>query len=173
MIVYRAGCTIGGPHGKRTVDVEEFCTGPGETVLDGSEILISIHFPLPQPRSGGSYIRFIPRSEMDIAVAGAGAWVMLEENGRSPTQDRIADARIALGGVAPTPLFVQEAGEALIGGSPGEASFEKAAGIAQSAVRPISDSRGTAAQRRHLAGVLVKRALRAAVDRARSAGESA
>ena len=69
MIVLKASCTIGGLQGRRTTAVEEFCTGPGETVLDGSEILTSIHLPPPKRRTGSSYLRFIPRSEMDIAVA--------------------------------------------------------------------------------------------------------
>lgn len=167
MIVLNASCTIGGTSGRRTLAVEEFCTGPGETVLDGSEILLSIHLPPPQPGSGGSYMRFIPRSEMDIAVAGVGAWVKLDgkTNGES-----IAEARIALGGVAPKPLFAREASEALSGKAPNEESFEKAAGIAQAATGPISDVRGTEAQRRHLVGVLVKRTLREAAKRAQAEG---
>jgi carbon-monoxide dehydrogenase medium subunit len=170
MIVLQARCTIEGSDGKRTLAVEEFCKGPGETVLGDSDILLAIHFPPPPPRSGGSYLRFIPRSEMDIAVAGAGVWVKLGSKGESAKNEKIAEARIALGGVAPTPLFVQRAGEALNGASPDEASFQKAAEIALAAVRPISDARGTEAQRRHLAGVMVKRALRVALERAREAG---
>ena len=174
MIVLNASCTICGSKGNRTLAVEEFCTGPGETVLDGSEILLSIHFPPPQSLSGASYMRFIPRGEMDIAVAGVGAWVKLDEktNGES-SRYSIVEARIALGGVAPTPLLVREADEALSGGAPNEESFERAAGIAQAATSPISDVRGTEAQRRHLVGVLVKRTLREAVERARGKGGSA
>ena len=170
MIVLNARCTIGGSRGRRTLAVEEFCTGPGETVLDGSEILLSIHLPPPQPRSGGSYMRFIPRGEMDIAVAGVGAWVKLDEDSN---RESIAEARVALGGVAPTPLLVREAGEALSGAAPDEDSFAKAAGIAQAAASPISDARGTEAQRRHLAGVLVKRTLSKALERARAGAAGA
>jgi carbon-monoxide dehydrogenase medium subunit len=98
---------------------------------------------------------------MDIAVAGAGAWVVLTSDHR-----RIAAARIALAVVAPTPLLVPDAGEVLIGKAPNADAFAEAAALAQAAARPIDDTRGTAAQRRHLVGVLVRRALREAVSRA-------
>ncbi|MCX7619157.1 MAG: hypothetical protein N2041_14675, partial [Tepidiforma sp.] len=86
---------------------------------------------------------------MDIAVVGVGAAVQLDESRR-----RIVAARIALGAVAPTPLFVAEAGEALIGAEAGEEAFARAATLAQAAARPITDMRGTAEFRRHLVGVL-------------------
>jgi len=98
---------------------------------------------------------------MDIAVAGAGAWVKLNEDG-----SRIIDARVALSAVAPVPLHVEEAGASLVGKVPTEEAYAEAAVLAQKAARPIDDVRGTAAQRRHLVGVLTKRALRTAVARA-------
>jgi CO/xanthine dehydrogenase FAD-binding subunit len=162
MIVLDAVCTIAGPNGTRTVPVEAFCTAPGETVLGAGELLVSIHFPAPLPHSGDCYVRFTPRREMDIAVAGAGAWVIL-----SADHARITDARIALAAVAPTPLHVPAAGAALVGKPPTEGAFSEAAELAQEAACPITDVRGTAAQRRHLVGVLVRRAIRGAVDRAR------
>jgi carbon-monoxide dehydrogenase medium subunit len=162
LIVHSATCTIAGPEGTRTVPVAAFCTSPGETVLTRGEILVSIHLPPPVPNSGARYVRFIPRHEMDIAVAGAGAWVLLNED-----QTTIVGARIALAAVAPTPLLVETAGASLVGKAPTEDAFADAAGLAQEASRPISDVRGTAAQRRHLVGVLVKRALRGAIQRAR------
>ena len=103
---------------------------------------------------------------MDLAVAGAGAWVTLSED-----YARIVDARIALSAVAPTPLLVQAAGEALIDRAPSKEAFAEAASLARQAARAISDVRGTAAQRHHLVGVLVQRALRAAVSRAEGRGE--
>jgi CO/xanthine dehydrogenase FAD-binding subunit len=160
MIVLGATCTLAGLQGTRTVPVEAFCVAPGQTVLAEDEILVSIHFPAPRPHSGARYVRFIPRGEMDIAVAGAGAWVVLSED-----HTRIADARIALAAVAPTSLLVEAAGRSLVGKPPSEGAFVEAAQIAQDAARPISDVRGTAAQRRHLIGVLVVRALRGAVRR--------
>jgi xanthine dehydrogenase FAD-binding subunit len=119
-------------------------------------------FPPPIPRAGASYLRFTPRREMDIAVAGAGAWIALH----SGPDARIADARIALSAVGPTPLVATEAGTALIGKAPTESAFAQAAELAQDAARPITDVRGTAAQRQHLVGVLVKRALAQAFARA-------
>jgi carbon-monoxide dehydrogenase medium subunit len=162
MIVLGATCTVAGPGGTRTLPVEAFCTGPGQTALAPGELLVSIRFPAPVPCSGARYLRFIPRGEMDIAVAGAGAWVALSED-----RTRITEARIALAAVAPTPLLVTDAGAALAGKAPSEASFAEAARVAQAAARPITDTRGTAAQRTHLVGVLVTRALRGATRRAK------
>jgi len=166
MIVLGATCTIAGPQGTRTVPAESFCTAPGVSVLGRGEVLISIHFLPPTPNSGASYVRFTPRREMDLAVAGAGASVALSED-----HARIVDARVALSAVAPTPLLVDAAGVALVDRAPTEAAFTRAALLAQQAARPISDVRGTEAQRRHLVGVLVKRALRVAVRRAKEESE--
>jgi carbon-monoxide dehydrogenase medium subunit len=166
MIVLGATCTIAGPGGTRTVPAESFCTAPGENVLGKGEVLVSICFPPPTPSSGASYVRFTPRREMDIAVAGAGVWVALSED-----RSRIVDARVALSAVAPTPLSVDAAGKALVGQAPTEAAFSQAAMHAQRAAHPISDVRGTGAQRRHLVGVLVRRALRNAVRRAKEGSE--
>lgn len=161
MIVLNATCTIAGPEGSRTMPADAFCTAPGKTVLGEAEMLVSIHFPLPTPNSGACYRRFTPRREMDIAVAGAGVWVALSDD------YGISDARIALSAVAPTPLFVEPAGAVLAGQAPSEAAFTEAAELARQAASPIEDVRGTEAQRRHLVGVLVTRALRGAVSRAR------
>jgi len=164
LIVLDAACTIAGPTGTRTVPVRAFCTAPRQTVLRRGEILVSIHLPPPAPNSGAHYLRFIPRHEMDIAVVGVGVRVVLR-NGR------ISDARIALGAVAPTPLPADDAAAALIGREPGEDAYADAARRAQEAACPIDDVRGSIAQRRHLVGVLAKRALRGAVARARGEGD--
>lgn len=164
LIVNRAICTIAGPHGTRQVAVEGFCTAPGQTVLEQGEFLISLQLPLPALRSGARYLRFTPRNEMDIAVVGAGASVTLDE-----TFTVFQSARLALGAVAPTPLFIREAGEYLSNCKVTPESITEAARIAQAACRPISDMRGTAAQRRHLVGVLTRRALEGAIQRARQA----
>ncbi|HQE94076.1 MAG TPA: xanthine dehydrogenase family protein subunit M [Anaerolineae bacterium] len=161
MIVLGATATIAGPQGTRSVPIADFCTAPGKTVLGPGELLISIHFPVPAPHSGARYLRFIPRGEMDIAVAGAGAWLALSDDGST-----ITAARVALSAVAPTPLFVEAAGAALVGKTPTAEAFAEAAAIAQEAARPISDVRGTAAQRRHLVGVLTRRVLYGALQRA-------
>jgi len=172
LIVHQAVCEIAGPDGRRQVPVEEFCIAPGQTVLQKGEFLISLSVPPPQSGFGAHYLRFIPRNEMDIAVAGAGASVLLDESDMT-----IRSARVALAAVAPTPLLVAEAGEALIGcqvsdGAASEAAIEEAAQIAKAMARPISDMRGTAAQRKHLSAVLTRRALRKAIERARKTLEA-
>ena len=162
LIVHRAVCIIAGPGGRREAPVEAFCTAPGQNVLQRGEFLVALRVPPPPPRFGAGYLRFIPRNEMDIAVVGAGASVVLD-------QDRatFVSARIALGAVAPTPLLAPEAGEYLAGKPVSAEAIAQAARIAQAASRPISDMRGTAAQRKHLSAVLVRRALEKAVERAR------
>lgn len=162
LIVHSVTAHIAGPSGTRVVAVEDFCTAPGRSILENGEVLVAMQFPAPGKNFGAAYLRFIPRNEMDIAVVGAGASVVLSNDGKT-----IQSARISLGAVAPTPLFVKAAGEALAGQPVSEETLEKAAQIAQEAARPISDMRGTIAQRKHLSGVLTKRALRIAIDRAR------
>jgi xanthine dehydrogenase FAD-binding subunit len=163
LIVNAAVCIIAGLQGRREVAVESFCTAPGQTILQTGEFLLAFRLPPPQAHSGASYLRFTPRSEMDIAVAGAGAAVSLSADGAV-----FESTRIALGGVAPTPLFVPEAGEALNGQPVSSTAIQQAAQIARQAARPISDMRGSRAQRSHLCEVLVKRALECALQRARA-----
>lgn len=162
LIIHSAVAEIAGPNGRRKVPVEEFCTGPGQNVLQPGELLVAVQLPPPRKNAGAHYLRFIPRHEMDIAVVGAGAYVELADRRRI-----FRSARISLGAVAPTPLFVREAGELLVGREVDEAAIEEAAAAAAAAARPISDMRGPADYRRHLAGVLTRRALRGAVARAR------
>lgn len=164
LIAYRATARIVGPKGEREVPVERFCTAPGRTALGEDELLLSLHLPTPPPRSGAAYLRFIPRNEMDIAEVGVGVSLTLDEQGT------ISGARIALAAVAPTPLFVPEAGDSLAGSAPTEESFRRAAQIARDASRPINDIRGTIEHRKHLVEVLTRRALERALERARQAG---
>ncbi len=161
MIALGGEALVAGPEGRRLVPIASFCTAPGVTALRPGDLVVALRFAPPKPHSGAAYVRFVPRGEMDIAVAGAGAWVALSPGGTTFT-----DARIALSAVAPTPLYVERAAEALAGQAPGEDAYARAAEAAQEAAKPIDDMRGTAAQRQHLVGVLVKRALRAAVARA-------
>ena len=160
LIALRATCRIAGASGAREIAVEDFCSGPGRNTLRPGELLVSLYLPPGEPHSGARYLRFIPRNEMDIAVAGVGAAVGLE-NGS------FRWARIALSSVAPTPLFVREAGEWLAGKPVNAESIQAAAEIAKAAAKPITDMRGTADFRRHLCAVLTRRALETAVRNAR------
>ena len=162
MIVLSGEAEIAGPNGTRKVAVEDFCTAPGRTVLEDGEFLVSLHFPAPAPNSGAFYRRFIPRNEMDIAVVGVGASVVLSEDRSS-----FVSARIAVGAVAPTPLFVREAGDALAGQPVSDETIRRAADLARDAAQPISDMRGTAEYRKHLTSVLTRRVVEGAVQRAK------
>jgi carbon-monoxide dehydrogenase medium subunit len=166
LIAMGASCRVAGPAGTREIAVEDFCTGPGTSVLAPGELMVSLHLPAPEPDSGACYLRFIPRNEMDIAVAGAGVSVVLN-NGS------VRSARVALASVAPTPLFVPEAGAAIAGQTAEAGSIRAAAEAAGKAARPITDMRGTAEFRRHLCAVLTARALQSAIDQARGNGQHA
>lgn len=160
MIAHNAVANIEGPGGTRQVAVEDFCTGPGSNVLGRGEMLVSISFPAPSRGFGANYMRFIPRNEMDIAVAGAGTSVVLE-NGN------IKSARVALAAVAPTPLYVSEIGDAIAGKPANEETLAQAGQMAKDAASPITDMRGTVEYRKHLCDVLTRRSLQIAIDRAK------
>ena len=164
LIVHRATCQIAGPSGSREVLVEQFCTAPSRSVLQRGELLVSLKLPAPEPRAASCYQRFIPRNEMDIAVAGAGSWVRLDPSGQA-----IEQARVALAAVAPTPLFAEEASSWLAGKPANDETYTQAGELARKVARPIDDVRGTAEYRLHLTGVLVRRTLAEAVRRARAA----
>jgi carbon-monoxide dehydrogenase medium subunit len=162
LIVHQAVAEILGKDGSREVPVAEFCTGPGKNVLRPDELLVRLRLPAPPARSGSAYQRFIPRNEMDIAVAGAASWVRLND-----ARDTIEEARIALCAVAPTPVVAEEASQSLAGQPATEGSYIKAGELARQVATPISDMRGTDEYRRHLVGVLVKRTLATAAERAK------
>ncbi|MDA0676142.1 MAG: xanthine dehydrogenase family protein subunit M, partial [Proteobacteria bacterium] len=159
LIAHGAICHIVGPQGVRHVPVEAFCTAPGKNVLGASEILVALHLPPPAPHSGAAYLRFIPRNEMDIAVVGVGASVEVSDG-------KFRAVRVALASVAPIPLFVTEAGQALEGKPANAESIQIAADLAKAAAKPISDMRGTAEYRSHLCEVMTRRTLQTALDRA-------
>ena len=133
--------------------VEAMFAGPGRTSLDAGELLVAIKLPPEQARSAAAYLRFTPRREMDIAVAGCGAWLRLGDDGA------IAQARLVLASVAPTPIRAPSAENKLVGERPGAALFEEAGRRAAQDARPISDTRGSADFRRTLVAVLTARAL--------------
>jgi CO/xanthine dehydrogenase FAD-binding subunit len=153
---------IGSAAGTREIPVEEFFAGVGRSTLQPGELLVSIKVPAPVANGGAFYHRFIPRNEMDIAVASAGVSVVLDG-----AQANIVSARVAIGAVAPTPLMVPDAAAA-VAGKPANADTYAAAGAAAAALAtPISDMRGSVAQRKHLASVLTVRAFERAVARAK------
>jgi carbon-monoxide dehydrogenase medium subunit len=162
LIAQGVTCVIASPQGQREVKVEEFCTGPGKNVLQPGELLVTLVFPPPVAKASSAYERFIPRNEMDIAVVGAGSWVKLSADGQ-----KIEQARVGLCAVAPTPKFAAEASQWLAGKPATEATFAEAGELAKKVASPITDMRGPAEYRTHLVGVLVKRTLAKAADRAR------
>ena len=162
LISHQAVCTIYGLQGSRQVAAEDFCTGPGRNVLQRGEFLVSIHIPATSKGFGANYLRFIPRNEMDIAVAGAGVSVLLDGG------STFVSARSALSAVAPVPLFVPAVGQWLAGRKVDAETIHEAGRIAMDAAVPIDDMRGTAVQRKRLAAVLTRRALENAIQRARN-----
>jgi carbon-monoxide dehydrogenase medium subunit len=161
LMVHRAVCEIAHTEGFRQVPVKKFCLGPGKTVLERGELLVSILIPPVRGKSGSQYQRFTPRNEMDIAVAGAASFIELEDDGAT-----IRNAGIGLASVAPVPLYLEEGSRALKGKKAGDEAFAAAAEQASLASRPIEDMRGEAWQRRHLAGLLTRRTLQGAFERA-------
>ncbi len=163
LIAAGAIATIAGPDGRRDLPVEEVVTGPGQTALAKGEIVTSLFLPARPAHTGDAYLRFIPRTEMDIAVVGAGVCVTLDDAGVCQA------ARVALGAVAERPLLVQEASDALIGSTCDDDALAKLDAAASAACRPIDDKRGTKEFRIQVAGVLARRAAVLAFERARKA----
>ena len=164
LIAAGAVCEIAGPAGTRSAPVEDVITGPGQLSLGQGEIVVSLVMPKPPPRSGDAYLRFIPRTEMDIAVVGAGVALTLDEAGVC------THARLGLGAVAPTPLLVEDGAKALIGTRVDDDALANLAAAASAACNPIDDKRGTIEYRVKVAGVLARRAALIALERARSNG---
>ena len=159
LIAAGAVCDIATASGSRELAVEDFVTGVGQNALATGEFLLGVKLRRPQASTKDAYLRFTPRTEMDIAVAGVGVSVSLDGA-------ECVAARVAIGAVAKTALLVGEAAEALIGTVLDEASLQQAGEACQAAAQPISDKRGSAAYRRKVVGVLCRRALAAARDRA-------
>lgn len=162
-IVAGAQARIVGPSGERTVALEDVFTGPGLTILSDDEILTDVLIPVPLPRSAGYYIRHCPRKELDIAIAGVGSFVQLDE-----AKQNITHARVCLASVAPVPLRARRAEEALVGKPATAETIAAAAQIASEEARPITDMRGTIEFRRHLVKVLTERTVSRAVEEIRT-----
>jgi carbon-monoxide dehydrogenase medium subunit len=166
VIAARGIAVVAGPSGRREVPVENIVVGPGRTSLEKGEFVVEFKIPRPQPRQCDAYLRFIPRTEMDIAVVGCAVNVTLAADGTC------TDARVVLGAVAPTQLIVAGAAEALIGHKLDETTLQRLDSAAQAACRPITDKRGTIEYRTKVAGVLARRAAAIAFDRAQARGDT-
>lgn len=160
LIAFESQAVIAGPSGRRTLELAQLFTGPGQTTLAAGELLAEIRTPVPAARTGSAYRRHTPRKQMDIAVVGVAAVLTLDEDGR------IQGARIALGAVAPTPVRAQQAEGSLAGQRPSGEAFARAAEIAAGECSPISDLRGSAEFRREIVRVTTERMLREAAARA-------
>ena len=160
VIAARGIAVVAGPNGKREVPVENIVTGPGQTSLAKGEFVVAFKIPKPKSRQAGAYLRFIPRTEMDIAVVGCAVDVTLDAGGTC------TDARVVLGAVAPTQLVVEDAAKALIGHKLDADTLANLDAAAQRACKPINDKRGTIEYRTKVAGVLARRAAAIAFERA-------
>lgn len=161
LIAAGAVACVAGPNGRREIRAEEFVTGPGRTALAKGEIVVSILLPQRAAHSGDAYLRFTPRTEMDIAVVGAGVNLTLDDKGVCSA------ARLSLGAVAERALLVPEAAAALTGSKVDAAALQRLAAAASAACRPIDDKRGTKEFRIKIAGVLARRAAEIALARAK------
>lgn len=160
MVAAGAVARLASAHGTRDVAVEDIPAGPGKTNLKAGEFVASIFLPARAARSGDAYLRFIPRTEMDIAVVGCGVSLTLDEGGTCTA------ARVALGAVAPTVILVPEAAQAIIDTTLDDAALDALATACSAAAKPIADKRGTVEFRTHVAGVLARRAATIAKTRA-------
>lgn len=161
MIAADATARVAGPGGNRDVPVADIPAGPGKVNLQKGEIIESIFLPARPERSADAYLRFIPRTEMDIAVVSAGVSLTLGDDGT------VTAARVALGAVAPTALLVEDAAAALVGSKLEDDALAAMASACSAACRPIDDKRGTVDYRTKVAGVLARRATLIAAERAR------
>ena len=162
LIAIGAVCVIASGSGNRELAVEDFVTGVGTNALQDGEFLVGLKIPNPPARTADAYLRFIPRTEMDIAVAGAGVALTLDDAGTCTA------ARVSIGAVAPTALLVPAAADALVGTSVDDDALAAAAAACSAAAAPITDKRGTVEYRRKVVGVLCKRAAAIARDRAQA-----
>ncbi|MEC7921657.1 MAG: xanthine dehydrogenase family protein subunit M [Chloroflexota bacterium] len=159
LIVHETTCEIAGPNGTREIPVEDMCTGPGKNALENGEFLVSLKIPLKKGEFSASYERFIPRNEMDIAVAAVASSLELS-NGK------VSSCRVALAAVGPTPIFAKEASELLVGKEPTDENIKKVSEKAKDIASPIADMRGTVEHRKDLIEVLTRRTISKALERA-------
>jgi len=162
LIAAGAVATLAGPQGRRDLPVEDVMLGPRKLALGKGEFVVSFGLPPRPPRSSDAYLRFIPRTEMDIAVVGAGVSLTVDASGT------ITEARVSLGAVAPRVLLVREAAAAIVGSRLDRVAQDRLEAAARAACTPIDDKRGTVEFRIQIAGVLARRTALIALDRART-----
>ena len=160
VLSYGGKLLIAGVNGRREIAAEDFFVGPGQTVLGKDELLVQVTMPTPPSSSGAAYQRFIPREEMDIAIAGVGAFVQLNAE-----RTLCEHARLTLAAVAPIPVRAREAEAFLIGKPLAQATLAHAGELAATAAKPISDVRSSAAYRVEMVKVLTRRTLQKALER--------
>ena len=162
LIALGTTCNVQSINGERTIPLENLFSGPGQTVLEPNELLISITIPRKSDLAGANYIRFIPRNEMDIAVVGTGVSVVISDNKKN-----FESVRVSLASVGPTPIFVDGIDKEISGQEINDESIRVVSNMAKNASKPISDMRGTAEFRQHLCEVLTRRALITSIQRAK------
>jgi carbon-monoxide dehydrogenase medium subunit len=162
LIAADAVAAVAGPQGRRNVAVEEIILAPRRLALAKAEFVVSFLLPPRPPRAADAYLRFIPRTEMDIAVVGAGVDLVLDGGGT------VRGARVGLGAVAPRPLLAAEAGAALVGTRLEPPALRRFEAAVRAACQPIDDKRGTREFRIEVAGVIARRAALRAWERARA-----
>ena len=160
LIAGEAVAYVQGPDGTREVAVADIPVGPGKTSLASGEFVTALGLPARPERSSDAYLRFIPRTEMDIAVASAGVNLTLDADGT------VTAARVALGAVAATAYLDEAAGARLVGTKLEDNVLDELAALCGQSCSPIDDKRGTVAYRREVVGVLAKRAAKIAYARA-------
>ncbi|MGD9041466.1 MAG: xanthine dehydrogenase family protein subunit M [Desulfobacteraceae bacterium] len=162
LVVLGATVTLAGKNGERTLLVEDFFAGPEVSVLNPDEILSHLSIPSPPENSGGAYLKLMRRNAMDLALVGVAACLALDGGKRV-----CKEARIALGAVAPTPMRALGAEELLLNQEPDEHLAMEAGKIAAEQAHPISDIRASKEYRTEMVRVLTKRAVMAALKRAK------
>ena len=162
LIALGTTCNDQSINGERTIPLENLFSGPGQTVLEPNELLISITIPRKSDLAGANYIRFIPRNEMDIAVVGTGVSVVISDNKKN-----FESVRVSLASVGPTPIFVDGIDKEISGQEINDESIRVVSNMAKNASKPISDMRGTAEFRQHLCEVLTRRPLITSIERAK------
>jgi len=160
LVAAGAEAVIAGPAGVRRVPVASIPLAPGRTSLAAGEFVVEFRLPAKPAGGGDAYLRSTPRTEMDIAVVGAGVSLVLGADGICTA------ARVALGAVAPTVVLVEDAAAALIGSRIDDAALDGVAEAARAVCNPIDDKRGSIAYRKAMAGVLARRAVLIAASRA-------